>query len=157
MNDWDGLSPKTYCRDQVALHHRLRTDSPSPERLPKSSITMTTDSDEVVNSKQSLRWKKHKLLGKHLSCNDSEDEVTDSVSHAVPSSEIMSSLSKINNQLGEVLTRLSQSTVTATSSIQPYPNNDSLLLPRRPDKTEEELQSKWLHYLGKQVFVFACY
>jgi len=116
---------------------------------------MTTDSDEVVNSKQSLRQKKHKLLSKHLPGNGSDDDnetATSSVNHTIPSSEIMNSLSKINSQLGEVLTRLSQPTTNA-SSIQPYPNNDPLLLSRRPDKTEEELQSKWLHYLGKQVLV----
>ena len=144
----------SYNRDRFK-RHQIRTDS----RLSPDTL-FTTDSDEVLNSKQSFRWKKHKLTTKCLSCDDDEnDEVTSnySVDGAVPatSSElIMSSLSKINSQLGEVLTRLGQPT---PSPIQPYPSSDPLLQPRRPDKTEEELRSKWLQYLGKEVLVYNYY
>ena len=154
-------SPKPYSaygRDQFT-HHRLRTESLSPERLTKSSVTMTTDTDEVVNSKQALRRKRYKSSSsKRLSCDDEADyngDVTSSFDHAnVPSSEIMTSLNKINSQLGEVLTRLVHPSTITTSSIQPYPSADPLLQPKRPDKTEEELHSKWLYYLGKEFHVF---
>lgn len=156
MDHWEPSAPEActkYHRDQFT-HHRLRTDSLSPERLFKSSVTMTTDSDEAVNSKQSLRWKKHKY-GKRLSCDndddiDSEDDVTSCVENTLHSSDIMSSLNKINSQLGEVLSRLTQPVISNTSTIQPYPSSDPLLQPRKPDKTEEELRSKWLYYLGKE-------
>ena len=158
VDNWEPSSPNVYSaygRDQYK-HHRLRTHSLTPERLTKSSVTMTTDTDEVVNSKQASRRKRYKSSSKQLSCDDKADngDVTNSVDHAnVPSSEIMSSLNKINSQLGEVLTRLTHPSTT-TSSIQPYPSADPLLQPRRPDKTEEELRSKWLYYLGKELSLF---
>ena len=102
----------------------------------------------MVNLKHSpLKRKKHKSFSKHLSCDDDDD-----VDLAQPSTEIMSSLNKINSQLGEVLTRLAQqSSTTTSSSIQPppYPSADPLLHARKPDKTEEELRNKWLYYMGK--------
>ena len=155
VDNWEPSSPySAYDRDQFR-HHQLRTDSLTPERLTKSSATMTTDTDEVVSSKQMSRRKRYKS-SKQLSCDDEadNDDVTNSFDHAnVPSSEIMSSLNKINSQLGEVLTRLTHPSTT-TSSIQPYPSADPLLQPRRPDKTEEELRSKWVYYLGKELSLF---
>ena len=161
VDNWEPSSPKLYSaygRDQFK-HHRLRTESLSPERLTKSSVTITTDTDEVVNSKQVSRRNRYKSPSKHLSCDDEADngDVTNSFDHAnVPSSDIMNSLNKINSQLGEVLSRLTHPSTTALS-IQPYPSTDPLLQPRRPDKTEEELRSKWLYYLGKEFHVFVYY
>ena len=121
---------------------------------------MTTDTEEVLNSKQLLRRKRCKSSSsKQLSCDGERDsdDVTNSFDHAaVPSSEIMSSLNKINSQLGEVLTRLGNPSATTTgtaSSVQPYPSIDPLLQARRPDKTEEELRNKWQCYLGKEICV----
>lgn len=156
IDNWELSSPKSHTthsvRDHQYRHHRLRTDSVSSEQIPKSSVTVTSDSDDVVNLKHSLRRKKHKSFSKHLSCDEEEDD-DDNVDLAEPSSEIMSSLNKINSQLGEVLTRLDQqsSAITTSSSIQPppYPSTDPLLHARKPDKTEEELCNKWLHYMGK--------
>ena len=153
IDNWELSSPKPHTthsgRDQYR-HHRLRTDSLSPEQVPKSSsVTVTSDNDDTVNLKHSLRRPKHKSFSKRLSCDEDDDNDND---RAVPSTEIMSSLNKINSQLGEVLTRLAQqSSVTTSSSIQPtpYPSADPLLHVRKPDKTEEELRNKWLYYLGK--------
>ena len=163
MDNWDSTTPPraytAHSRDQFR-HHRLRMDSLSPERLPKSSVTITTDSDEVVNSKQPLRRKKHKLLfTKHSSCDEEDGDTTNSVDHVVPSSEIMSSLNKINSQLGEVLTRLAHpsTTTTTASSTHPYPNTDPLLQSRRADKTEEELLNKRLYYLGEEFHLLLSY
>ena len=125
---------------------------------------MTTDSEDVLNSKQLLRRKRCKSSSsKQLSCDGERDsdDTTNSFDHAaVPSSEIMSSLNKINSQLGEVLTRLGHPSTTTTgtaSSIQPYPSIDPLLQARRPDKTEEELRSKWQYYLGKEFCAYFIY
>ena len=114
-------------------HHKA--DSQSPERLRPSLLTSETEED-IGTHKQAWRHKKHKLhekLEDHRQMSSGQDDL-------VVSTQIMNSLSQINSQLGEVLTKLGQPT--------PYPSNDPLLQMRIPDRTEEELHRKWQQYLG---------
>lgn len=116
-----------------------KADSQSPERLRPSLLTSETEEDIGVMHKQAWRHKKHKLhekLEDHRQMSSGQDDL-------VASTQIMNSLSQINSQLGEVLTKLGQPTPTTT-----YPSNDPLLQMRIPDRTEEELHRKWQQYLG---------
>ena len=69
----------------LAHYHCLRTES-LDRRLPQSSMTMTTDTEEVLDSKQLLRRKRYKSSSsKQLSCDgerDSDNDVTNSFDHA---------------------------------------------------------------------------
>jgi len=117
-------------------HRQHKADSQSSERFRPSLLTSETEEDTSIKHKQAWRHKKHKKLEDHRQMSSGQDDL-------VASTQIMNSLSQINSQLGEVLTKLSQPTPTTS-----YPSNDPLLQMRIPDRTEEELHRKWQQYLG---------
>ena len=133
--------PTVHSRHHADLKYRRhqKADSQSPERLRPSLLTSETEEDTSVKHKQAWRLKKHMLSEKledYRQMSSGQDDL-------VASTQIMNSLSQINSQLGEVLTKLSQPASTTS-----YPTNDPLLQMRIPDRTEEELHRKWQQYLG---------
>jgi len=111
------------------------------ERLRPSLLTSETDEDMSAKHKHvAWRKQKHRL---HEKLEDDHRQMSSGQDDLVPSTQIMNSLSQINSQLGEVLSKLGQPTPPTI-----YPSTDPVLQMRIPDRTEEELHKKWQQYLG---------